>query len=178
MEDVLAILASAGGFSCLLAALSDPSPEAQLTVITGKDGHSYFFGDIPNRYLIESQLGLLNLAMGAAQGCGGKVSLDMVYQTMRHVASTVGGENFGAPRLPEENRPGDLPFNYVRFLWPKILDALKLYEVQPTQWPATIGMALSRAIEAGKDIIDPTLAARVVIECAVPMAKIDPKRIA
>ncbi|MER9301251.1 hypothetical protein NKI38_33200 [Mesorhizobium sp. M0621] len=117
MEDLLAILASTGGFSCLVAALSEvgwsPPDGNSLTIVTGKDSHRYFFGDLPNRYLIESEFALLNLALGAAQACGGSVSLDMVHQTMRHVASTVGGESFGQPQLPAEHRPGDLPFNYV-----------------------------------------------------------------
>jgi hypothetical protein len=181
MEDLLAILASTGGFSCLVAALSEvgrsPLPGNSLAIVTGKDGHHYFFGDLPNRYLIESEFALLSLALGAAQAFGGSVSLDMVHQTMRHVAGTVGGESFGQPQLPAEHRPGDLPFNYVRFLWPRVLEGLKLYEVPPAQAPIAIGFALQRAIEAGKDAIDPTLAARIAIECAVPMAKVDPKRI-
>lgn len=181
MEDLLAILASTGGFSCLVAALSEvgrnPLTGNSLTIVTGKDQHRYFFGDLPNRYLIESEFALLSLALGAAQACGGTVSLDMVHQAMRHVAGTVGGESFGQPQLPAEHRPGDLPFNYVKFLWPRVLEALKLYEVSPTQAPIALGFALQRAIEAGKDAIDPTLAARIAIECAVPMAKVDPKRI-
>lgn len=181
MEDLLAILASTGGFSCLVAALSEigqsPPSGNSLTIVTGKDGHHYFFGDLPNRYLIESEFALLSLALGAARAFGGSVSLDMVHQTMRHVAGTVGGESFGQPQLPAEHRPGDLPFNYVRFLWPRVLEGLKRYEVPPTQAPIAIGFALQRAIEAGKDAIDPTLAARIAIECAVPMAKVDPKRI-
>lgn len=181
MEDLLAILASSGGFSCLVAALGEadrgPTSGKSLTIATGKDGHRYFFGDLPNRYLIEGEFALLRLALGAAKACGGSVSLDMVHQTMRHVAGTVGSQSFGRPLLPAEHRPGDLPFHYVKFLWPRILEALKLYEVVPTQAPIAIGIALQRAIEAGKEAIHPTLAARIAIECAVPMAKVDPKRI-
>lgn len=183
MEDLLAVLASAGGFSCLLAAFhkhqgGSSSPGNQLVVVNGKDGHRYFFGDLPNRYLLESKSALLSLALSAAQSCGGTVSVEMVHETMRHVANTVGSADFGVPRLPADHNPGDLPFNYVRFLWPKILGGLEFYDVPPAQWPTAIGFALQRAIDEGKSAIDPTLAARIVIECAVPMAKIDPNRIA
>lgn len=182
IEDLIAVLASTGGFSCLMAALSsahddDRSLPNSLVIMTGKDGHQYFFGDLPNRYLVESHLSLLSLALGAAQSCGGQVSLAMVHDAMAHVAGTVGGESFGQPRLPAANQLSDLPFNYVRHMWPKVLEALRLYEVQPTQWPAAIGFALQRAIDAGKTAIDPTLAARIAIECAVPMAKLEPRRI-
>lgn len=182
MEDLLAILASCGGFSCLSAAFSEalgptPPPGNTLMVVQGKDGHRYFFGDLPNRYLIESELSLLGLALGMAQACGGAVSLDMVHQTMRRVANTVGGDEFGKPELPAEHRPGDLPINYVRNHWPKALEALNFYEVPPTQRPVAMAFALQRAIEAGQGALNPTMAARIVIECAVPMTKIDPERL-
>lgn len=177
MEDLLAVLASSGGFACLLAALSE-SQGAGLTVVQGKDGHRYYFGKPPNRYLIEDRHALLSLALGAAQACGGTVSLDMVAEVVGNVAGTIGGVEFGKPRLPADHQPGDLPINYVRYLWPKILEALTLYEVHATQRPAALGFALQRTIEAGRTALDPTLAARIVIECAVPMAKVDPERIA
>lgn len=182
VEDLLAILASNGGYSCVLAALDEMSDRARpagndLLIVAGKDGHRYFFGDLPNRYLVESPHALLSLALGAVQACGGDVSAAMVEQTMAHVARTVGGDSFGEPQLPAAHRPSDSPFNYIRHLWPRFLDGLKLYEVPPTRWPMTLGFALQRAIEAGKAAIDPALAGRIVIECAVPMAKIDPKRI-
>lgn len=47
---------------------------------------------------------------------GAAISMDMVAATIRHVAGTVGGDEFGRPQLPAENMPGDLPLNYVRFL--------------------------------------------------------------
>lgn len=56
-------------------------------------------------------------------------------------------------------------------------EVLELYEVPAAQQPTALGFALQRAIVVGKDAIDPTVAARVVIECAVPMAKIDPAKV-
>lgn len=182
MEDILAILAANGGFACLLAALSElkgPNPPRNgITIAQGRDGHRYFFGDLPNRYLIEDRYALLSLALGAAQTCGGAVSVEMVQQAMEHVAKTVGGGEFGKPRLPPDHQASDLPLNYVRFLWPKFVEAFTLYQVSAAQRPAALGFALQQTIDAGKAAIDPTLAARIVIECALPMAKVDPERIA
>lgn len=182
MEDVLAVLASSGGFSCLAAAFNDliqskTLSDGQLVEVKGSDGHRYFFGDLPNRYLVENELSLLSLTLGAAQGCGGEVSLDMARQAIRRVASTVGGDEFGKPQLPAEHRLRDLPFNYVRHFWPKIAEGLKLYEVPVDQRPTAIGFAIQYAIEAGKEVLHPTLAAQIVVECAVPMAKVDPDRL-
>jgi hypothetical protein len=114
--DLIAILASTGGFSCLQAALSEISNRTAqaadgLVIGTGKDGHRYFFGDLPNRYLIDGELSLLRLVLGGAQACGGKVSIDMVHDTLRHVMTSAGGESFGQPQLPAEHMAGDLPVN-------------------------------------------------------------------
>ncbi len=182
MEDLIAILASTGGFSCLLAAMNQIQaggsvPENSLNVAEGRDGYRYFFGNLPNHYLIESKTALLNLTLAAAQSVGGDITMDAVLQTARHVADTVGGERFGLPLLPEENSLSDLPVNYVRHLWPEVLGALQLYEVPPANWPTAFGFALQRAILDGKDAIDPALAAHIAIECAIPMAKLDPGRI-
>jgi len=36
---------------------------------------------------------------------------------------------------------------------------------------------VQKAIDVGKDTLDPTIAADIVTECAVPAAKFDPSRI-
>ena len=131
---------------------------------------------MPNASLLESELALLSLALGAAHGLGAPVTLALVHEVMKHVAGTVGGPDFGIPRLPTEHMPGDRPIEYVRHLWPKIREALGLYEVPLAGRPSAIGFAVQRAIDRGKDVLDPLLAAQIVTEYAVPMAKLDPKR--
>lgn len=72
--------------------------------------------------------------------------------------------------------PSDVPYNYIKYLAPKIISALELYDVPPETRPAALGFALQRAIDAGKDVLDPTLAADIAIEFAVPAAKFDPAK--
>ncbi len=179
-EDFLAILASVGGHACLVGAMdtvarSGGTPaENQLIAVDGKDGNRYFFGDLPNEALLESHLSLLSLALGAAQANGGSVSLEKVHDVMRHVASSVGGPEFGIPRIAEPHRPGDLPFNYIKHLRAKLWEPLDLYEVPLNKRASAIGYAVQRVIDVGK--LDPTIAADIVTECAVPAAKFDPSR--
>ena len=59
-----------------------------------------------------------------------------------------------------------------------MIDALDLYEVPPLLRPATVGFALQRAIDEGRDVLDPLMAARIAVECSVPMAKVSPLRFA
>lgn len=182
IEDVLAVLGSVGGYSCIIGVLAGLARGGamptghQLVVMSGADGNRYYFGDLPNQALLESHLSLLSLTLGAAQSQGGHVSLDKVHDVMRHVAGTVGRAEFGTPRIAEPHRPGDLPFNYIKFLAPKIFDALDLYEVAKDKWASAIGFAVQRAIDGSKDVLDPTIAADIVTECAVPAAKFDPAR--
>lgn len=182
IEDILAILGSVGGYSCIVGVLdglarSGAMPTGhQLVVGTGTDGNRYYFGDLPNQALLESHLSLLSLTLGAAQSHGGQVSLDKVHDVMRHIAGTVGRADFGTPRIAEPHRPGDLPFNYIKCLAPKIFDALDLYEVPADKRASAIGFAIQRAIDGSKDVLDPTIAADIVTECAVPAAKFDPTR--
>ena len=182
IEDALAVLASVGGHACLIAAFDRimrngrQMTGGQLVVLGGADGHSYYFGDLPNEYLLESHLSLLSLTLGAAQAHGGAVSLEKAHEVMKHVASTVGTDQFGIPRISGPHRPGDLPFNYVKYITPKIFEALDLYETPVAMRPSAIGFAIQQAIDMGKAVLDPTIAADIVTECAVPAAKFDPKR--
>ena len=60
IDILLAVLASVGGQECI-APVIDAAPadatmeQLGLTVIKGNDGRLYFFGDAPNRLLIESR---------------------------------------------------------------------------------------------------------------------------
>lgn len=182
IEDLIAVLASNGGYACIEAAmdrlreLGQTPKEAGMLDVGAKDGSVYYFGDLPNRFLCESELALLSLALGMAQHCGGAVSLEMIHDCMKRTAASIGGPAFGMPVVPEGHLPGDLPINYVTHIWPEIRKALETYEVPPQQRPATLGFALQRAIDAGKAALDPGMAARIAVECAVPMAKLDPAR--
>jgi hypothetical protein len=49
-------------------------------------------------------------------------------------------------------------------------------EVPLNKRASAIGFAVQKAIDVGKDTLDPTIAADIVTECAVPAAKFDPSR--
>jgi hypothetical protein len=104
------------------------------------------------------------------------VSLEKVHDVMRHVASTAGTSEFGIPRISGDHRPGDVPFNYIKHLSAKLFEALDLYEVPLNKRASAIGFAVQKAIDAGKETLDPTIAADIVTEYAVPAAKFDPSQ--
>jgi len=181
-EDLLGILGSCGGFSCIVAALHQASAKRQspqaagLCAMRGLDKNVYYFGGPTNRFLAEDQLSLLSLALGMAKELGAVVSLEMIEKAVMHVVATGGTADFGIPRLPVENSPADMPLNYVKHLWRKLQGPLDLYEVPVTQRPTAYGFAIQKALEMGKDKLDPLLAVKIVVECATPMSKICPSR--
>ncbi len=176
IENMLAMLASVGGQQCVApvfdAIPADGLPENfGITAMKGQDGRLYLFGDPINRLLVESPDSLISLAFGAAQSLGAPVTMDMILQEMKTVASRAGKPDFEQLDLPERHMV-DRPTEWARVFTPKILEALDLYDVPPTRRATALGYALYRAIEAGKDNLDPLLAARIVLQCATRTSKI------
>jgi hypothetical protein len=184
IEDLIAALASLGGHLCLIAVLDTlkaerlAPAEVGMLEVEASDGHRYYFGDEPNRLLLESGASLLSLVLGAAHHHGAPVSLEMVHEAMRRTAERVGTAAFGKIELRDEHQPALSPFDWVRHGRLKIVEALDLYDVPALSRPAAVGFALQRAIDEGRDALDPLVAAKIAIECAVPMAKVDPLRFA
>lgn len=180
MENILALLSSVGGQQCIepllrQAAAQGMSPQdLGIMVVQANDGRTYYFGDAPNKLLVESQYALLSLAFGAAQDCGAPVTVEMIHEEMGAVAKAVGsGDAFFEFDLPERNRI-DSPANWAARFTAKFVDACDLYRVPPLQRATAFGFALYQAITMGKDAIDPLVAARIVLGCAVRCAKADP----
>lgn len=109
---------------------------------------------------------------GAAQHAGAKELPDLK-EIFQHTASVLGSNQFGIPRRPENHRPGDLPINYLKAIWPQLFPTIKLFCPNPVHWPVLYSLAIQEAIYAGKNAIEPGLAFRIVMESAIPMSKVD-----
>lgn len=176
IELLLAVLASVAGQECLAAVLDSAPDDATmeqigLTVVKGADERLYFFGDAPNRLLVESEEAVVSLAFGAAQALGAPVTFAMITDEMGKVASVIGGPDFETLDLPPEHMV-DRPTEWVRVFRPRLTGALDLYDVPLLRRPAALGYALQKAIEAGKRTLDPLIAARIVLQCATRTAKV------
>lgn len=176
IENLLAVLASVAGQECIApivaAAPNDATMEQLgLTVIKGNDGRFYFFGDSPNRLLVESQDSVISLAFGAAQALGAPVTMEMITDEMAKVASRAGGPEFEALDLPPEHMV-DRPTEWARVFRGKLVEALDLYDVPPMRRATALGYAIQKAMDAAKQNLDPLLAARIVLQCATRTAKV------
>jgi hypothetical protein len=177
IESLLCALGALAGYACQAnlraQALAKGMPEtAPFQTVGTKDGKKYFFGDPLNDALAGPQYSVWGLVGGAAQHIGAKELPDL-NEIFQHSSSVPGSDQFGIPRVPENHKPGDTPIDYLKTIWPAFFPTVKLFCPTPADWPILYSFAIQEAIYAGKNVIDPNLALRIVMESAIPMSKVD-----
>lgn len=179
VESLLAVLGSLAGFCCLHSclkqaeALGRNTRECGIVDFETAEGERYYLGPPINALLGESNLSLLALVMGMINHLGSQDYPDFP-ELAKHVVGTFGKPEFGIPRIPDQHQPGDLPINYVRAIWPQTLPHIEARVPILQERVMLFGFAIQTVMEMGKDVIPPALAGRLVMECAVPMSKVDP----
>lgn len=182
VESILGILGSLAGFCVIdstfkeIAAAGHNPREGGLMRIETADGSHYYFGEPLNKKLAGTDLSLWALVAGIINHLGSNDYPDFA-EISEYVASTLGGPNFGRPRIAKQHQPADLPINYVRQIWPFILPIIERHAPSLQERVPLFGFAVQNIIEMGRDVIPPAIAGKLVMECAVPMAKIDPSKI-
>lgn len=177
VESLLVALGALAGYACQASlraqAASRGLPENAVFVsVETKDGKRFFFGDQLNRPLAESKYSVWGLAAAGAQHAGCSALPD-VTEIFKHVSQTVGTAGFGKPRIAPNHAPHDLPLNYVRSLWPALLPTIQKFCPNPEDWPVLLGLSVQEAIDAGRKVVDPCTALRLVMESAIPMSKVN-----
>ncbi|MGM3277355.1 hypothetical protein [Ralstonia sp. 24A2] len=174
VETLFTALGALAGFACqmgLRAEYAARSETPPFVVIQGVDGHVFFFGDILNAPLAETQYSVWSLVAGQAQNLGA-ASLPDLGETFTHVSKTCGTEGFGVPRYPGEGRSNDLPVRLLQVFWPHLQPRVSKFCMTPTTWHIAYGLAIQEAMAMAKSAINPGAAATIVMECAIPMSKI------
>jgi hypothetical protein len=177
IESILGALGSLAGYSCQASVRARARSQgldetAHFVRAEGGDGKVYFFGDALNKPLAEDQYSVWSIAAGGAQaaGCGDVPDPSDVFA---YAASTAGSPEFGLPRLPPEHPMHDTPLNYVEAFWPKFFPMISKFCPDPEHWPILLGLAIQDIMSQGKNVLDPCLALKIIMECAVPMSKVD-----
>lgn len=177
IESFLSILGTLAGYACQVSVREEmgvpdvTAEEKAFIVVQGADGKKYFFGDLLNRPLAESQYSVWGLVAGAIQHLG-KTPPD-IRDIFKHVSATVGGDEFGIPKIPENHFASALPLTYLKNIWPHLSPIAREFCDKPSELPILFGIAIQEAIFMAKDVIDPVVAASIAMESAVPMSKVD-----
>ncbi len=177
IESLLCAIGALAGYSCQASlraqALEQGLPEnAFFTLVETTDGKTYFFGDPLNRPLAESEHSVWGLAVGGAEKASCIVLPDIA-DMFRHASQTVGGKDFGIPRMAQQHQPSDTPANYLKSIWPATHLLAIRYCMRANDWPILYGLVAQEAIYMARDIVDPVLALTLVMESAIPMSKVD-----
>lgn len=184
-ETALTALGALAGFSVqmgLRETLVKPgkAPEDKVFVIAKtKDGETFYLGDLANEGLFGGKPGVYSvyaLVGGGAQKAGAK-ELPDVREIAGYVASTLGSDKFGIPRIAADHMPHARPIELLDKFWNPVRNYMVLNVQAPLQWPLVLALASQKVIVMGKDTLDPALGAKLVMETATAMAKIDPTRI-
>jgi hypothetical protein len=106
----------------------------------------------------------------------------------KHVATVVGGPEFGFLRAPKEHQPQLQSLELLRRLWPLSRDVLRLPlpkgippdrepPLKEIHWPIIVGLVAAQFISMTKGVLNPLIGAALVMESAVITSKIDPETI-
>ncbi len=185
VETALAILGAVAGFSAQMGireALikTSQASEAEIFTIVGTESHGdFFFGDALDELLFAPQPGnpsIWHIVAGAVEHAGFQSLPDMV-DLSEHCARTLGTKVFGVPRLEGLHMPAKRPIELLDQYWNPVRNYLVGEVGAPLEWPVTLALTAQKIIVLAIEIIDPILAARIVMEAAIPMAKVHPDSI-
>lgn len=176
IDSLLTALGALAGYACQVAAFHSPEVMKDVAVmkIEGEDGRTYLFGNAANATLIESPISLWSLAAGQAKALGYEdVEQFDVLGIFKHVAGTIGSEAYGVPRWIEGHVAGSPPIEYLLHLWPIMQYLASKFCENRAQWHQLFGFAIQEIMRYGASVLVPEIALHIVMESAVPMAKID-----
>jgi hypothetical protein len=150
--------------------------------VKGKDGQTYYFGDLINSFLAASPgpvsrpFFVWGYLAGVAINSGVPAAeLPDLNEMFKHAASTVGTPEFGVPRMPANLKPMLTPRQAVDRLWPAVRAGLARIDVE--HWPIICAIVAQRLIDQTKGVVDVKVALRLVMESAIFMSKIDPRSV-
>jgi hypothetical protein len=152
-------------------------PESRAFVVVGaQDGKKYYFGDFLNQPLLNTnQISVWTLVAGGAIKAGATAnSLPDMTEILKYNARTVGSQEFGIPQLPKDHFPKELPGLALCSTWHDVEAIQKKYQIDPRFWGWIPAEAAQNVIIHYKNRIEPSLAAKIVMEAALPMSKVDP----
>lgn len=185
-ETILTEIGALAGFAAQMSirkALIEPQQldvtEILPEVVT-KNGEKYYFSDTLNWVLFENLATppysiwayVLDVVPVASRD-----DLPDMADILGHAARTIGTIRFGVPRLPAEHMPQKMPRAALEEHWRAVVQEFEAAERDPADWPYDLAFAAQWQMLTSRDHLALPLAARIVMEAAIPMSKIDPKTV-
>lgn len=151
---------------------------SDIEVMTGADGRSYYAGEVINRLLLPvegAEHTLWGFVCEGVSKAGVKPpDVEDLASIMEHVAGSLGAPHFGQVRMPEGHHAAWPAPEILPVVWPRAARILSGADLSPDHWCAACALLARDLITASKDVLDPRLSVRIVMEAALATAKVDP----
>lgn len=179
VETLLSAMGALAGFGCQVAVREAVkagriNPNGALVEVTTNDGGTYYFGDQVNQPLLEAPISVWKLVAGAAQHAGGRELPDII-AIVKHVSATVGSGGFGVLTVDAKHQPHEAPIEALKTYWQPAYALITSLPHDPLMTGWYFAGAAQGVIVDARQVIDPALACRIVMESAVAMSKVDPR---
>ncbi|MBQ8964985.1 hypothetical protein [Ruminococcus sp.] len=172
-QSLVCAVGSLAGYACqkdvrvMFMKKNGLSEDKVFTIMTDKQGRKFYFGDLINEPLVNEKYSVWSMIGGAVKQRGG--SLPDVNDIFRYISYTVGGENFGRPRACQVGEPMSF---YLKQLWLPLAEIASKF-AEDGELHILYGIALQKAVFAAGGSMNVTEAARIAMESAVSMSKVD-----
>jgi hypothetical protein len=185
-ETILTELGALAGFSAQMSirkSVIEPQhldPNEILAEVVTRNGEKYYFSDTLNWIVFENLTQppysiwayVLDVVPPASRALAPDVA-DIV----SHAARTIGTSRFGIPRLSAEHSPHKTPRAALQQHWAAVRRELEASGRDAAGWPYDLAFAAQWQMYTSRDRLALPLAAKIVMEAAIPMSKIDPKTV-
>jgi hypothetical protein len=158
--------------------------------MTTKSGEEFHSGDLINGYLVPRRTfayplsGFINAAALAA-GVPNSELPDYT-EMLRFTIGTIGSPEFGTLRVAKQNQPRITVRQALDIFWPRARFLFEMKDgpgpakgrsVAPEHWPVIAALVANQFIAETKEVLDPRVGLRLVMEAAIAMSKVDPKSV-
>ena len=172
-QSLICAVGALAGYSCqkdvrvMFMKKNGLSEDKVFTIMTDKQGRKFYFGDLINEPLVNEKYSVWSMIGGAVKKRGG--TLPDVNDIFRYISYTAGGEQFGRPRACQV---GESMTDYLGRLWLPLAEVAKQY-AEDGELHIVFGIALQKAVFTAGGSMNVTEAARIAMESAVSMSKVD-----
>jgi hypothetical protein len=186
-ETILTEIGALAGFSAQMSirkSMIEPQqldPNEILAEVVTRNGEKYYFSDSLNWILFENlaqpPYSIWAYVRDAVPPASHALLPDMA-DIVSHAARSIGTSRFGVPRLPAEHMPHRMPRAALAEHWRLVLQELASSRRGPADWPYDLAAAAQWQMLTSRDRLALPLAAKIVMEAAIPMSKVDPRTVA
>jgi hypothetical protein len=176
VESLLAVCGALAGYAWQASLRARARADGQveppgLHVVGTRNGGSFLVGEELAQGLFSERYSTWGLAAAAAQQAGCTTLPDPM-ALWRHGMDSLGQETFGVPQVPSRHQPSPDSLQSLSSLWPALLPLVLRFCPDPAEWPILYGLLAQKAITMGREVVDPCLALRIVMDTAVANAMV------